>query len=162
MTSFTLSAIRLKSLQPTYKELKCLIVFFCAWNEEIIRKKPLGVRLTPEMTNYLVKFKQKNGKFYFNYARSEVKFKVKWKRRLFNTNYTIMSEIAVTDRTEENVTTIPRDERLRAKDVFAEKVSTFTEDNFWGEYNYIEPDESIEAAIKKYGQRLLRTSSKQI
>jgi hypothetical protein len=33
--------------------------------------------------------------------------------------------------------------------VFSEKVEDFIDVNFWGEHNIIEPEESIENAIKK-------------
>jgi YHS domain-containing protein len=121
-----------------------------------IRKKPLGMKITPENTTYIVKYKEKDGKYYFNYARNEVTFKVDWNKRFFNSYYTIMSEIAVTDRNENNVSEFTRKERLNSNIVFSEKLTAFADDDFWGEYNTIEPEESIEAAIKKYGKRLMK------
>ena len=59
------------------------------------------------------------------YSRAEVKFKVDWKKKLFNTYYTTMSEIAVTDRTTEEVIKFAGKEKLRYTDVFSEKVSAF-------------------------------------
>jgi hypothetical protein len=38
--------------------------------------------------------------------------------------------------------------------VFAQKVENFTDANFWGEYNIIEPEESIESAIKKLAKSM--------
>jgi hypothetical protein len=67
-----------------------------------------------------------------------------------------MSEIAVTDRNENNVSEFTRKERLNSNIVFSEKLTAFADDDFWGEYNTIEPEESIEAAIKKYGKRLMK------
>ena len=121
-----------------------------------IRKKPIGLKLTPLSTNYLVKYKQDNGKFYFSYVRNEVKFQCKWNRRLFNTTYSIMSEMAITDRTNQNVVEFPKSERMRSFTVFADKLNAFNDEDFWGEYNTIEPDQSIESAISKYGKRLKR------
>jgi hypothetical protein len=39
-------------------------------------------------------------------------------------------------------------------DVFADKVDFYKDENFWGEYNYIKPDESIESVIKKLNRKL--------
>jgi hypothetical protein len=124
-----------------------------------IRKKPLGMSLTPETTSYIVKYKQQGDKFYFNYARNEVTFKLDWKRRLFKSYYTIMSEIAVTDREDKVTSDFPRQERLKSNVVMQDKISPFADNDFWGEYNTIQPDESIEAAIKKYGKRLNRNNN---
>jgi hypothetical protein len=119
-----------------------------------IRKKPLGMEVTPELVSYRTKYREQDGKLHFEYSRAEVKFKVDWKKKLFNTYYTTMSEIAVTDRTAEEVIKFTGKEKLRYSDVFSEKVSAFTDPDFWGEYNVIEPDQSIESAIRKLSRKL--------
>jgi hypothetical protein len=119
-----------------------------------IRKKPLGMDVTPEVATYRVIYRESEGKYYFAYSRAEVKFIVNWKRRLFNTTYTTMSEIAVTDRTTEEVIKFAGRERVRSTDVFSEKVSSFSDPDFWGDYNVIEPDQSIESAIRRLSRRL--------
>jgi hypothetical protein len=119
-----------------------------------IRKKPLSMDVTPEVASYRVIYRESEGKYYFAYSRAEVKFIVNWRRRLFNTNYTTMSEIAVTDRTTEEVIKFAGRERVRSTDVFSEKVSSFSDPDFWGDYNVIEPDQSIESAIRRLSRRL--------
>ncbi len=119
-----------------------------------IRKKPVGMHVTPEVTSYLVRYREMNNKWYFNYSRAEVKFKVDWKKKLFNTNYTTMSELAVTDRTEEDVLKFAAKQRIKPTDFFTEEVAAFADPDFWGDYNVIEPDQSIEAAIRKLSRKL--------
>ncbi|MCK4630383.1 MAG: carboxypeptidase-like regulatory domain-containing protein, partial [Bacteroidales bacterium] len=119
-----------------------------------IRKKPLGMKVIPMMASYRVKFREQEGKWYFTYARAEVKFKVNWKKKLFNTNYTTMSEIAVTDRTEEEVIKFASRERLKKGDIFIQHLSAFADPDFWGDYNVIEPDQSIESAIRRLNRKL--------
>ncbi|NLJ44359.1 MAG: carboxypeptidase-like regulatory domain-containing protein [Bacteroidales bacterium] len=119
-----------------------------------IKKKPLGMEVTPEIATYRVKYREQDGKWYFAYSRAEVKFKVNWKRKLFNTYYTTMSEVAITDRTNEEVIKIPGKEKLRYTDVFSDKVEAFTDPEFWGDYNVIEPDQSIESAIRRLSRKL--------
>lgn len=119
-----------------------------------IRKKPLGMEVTPELATYRAKYREQDGKWYFAYSRAEVKFKVDWKKKLFNTYYTTMAEIAVTDRTTEDVIKFAGKERLKFTDVFSDKVNDFADPDFWGEYNVIEPDQSIESAIRKLSKKL--------
>jgi hypothetical protein len=119
-----------------------------------IRKKPLGMEVTPEIATYRAKYRETDGIWYFTYSRAEVKFKVDWKKKLFNTYYTTMSEIAVTDRTAEEVIKFTGKEKLKYTDVFSEKVSDFADPDYWGEYNVIEPDQSIESAIRKLSKKL--------
>jgi hypothetical protein len=119
-----------------------------------IKKKPLGMEVTPEMVTYRTKYREQDGKWYFAYSRAEVKFKVDWKKKLFNTYYTTMSEIAITDRTNEEVIKFASKDKLKYNDVFSERVSSFTDPAFWGDYNVIEPDQSIESAIRRLSKKL--------
>ncbi len=119
-----------------------------------IRKKPIGMQVTPELTSYMVRFREQGGKWYFTHSRAEVKFKVDWKKKLFNTNYITMSELAITDRTEEDVVKFSNKERMKPTDFFTEEVAAFADPDFWGDYNVIEPDQSIEAAIRKLSRKV--------
>jgi hypothetical protein len=119
-----------------------------------IKKKPLGMEVTPEIATYRTKYREQNGKWYFAYSRAEVKFKVNWKKKLFNTYYTTMSEIAVTDRTDQEVIKFAGKDKVKYTDVFSEKVSSFADQQFWGDYNVIEPDQSIESAIRKISRKV--------
>ena len=78
-----------------------------------IRKKPMGMKVTPEIATYNTKYREQNGKLHFVYSRAEVKFKVDWNRKLFNTYYTTMSEIAVTDRTDQEVIKFANKDKIR-------------------------------------------------
>jgi len=119
-----------------------------------IRKKPLGMKITPEIATYRTKYREQNGKWHFEYSRAEVKFKVNWNKKLFNTYYTTMSEIAVTDRTDQEVIKFAGKDKVKPTDVFSDKVSSFTDKEFWGDYNVIEPDQSIESAIRRLSKKL--------
>ncbi len=119
-----------------------------------IKKKPLGMSVTPEIASYMVKYREQDGKWYFAYSRAEVKFKCTWKKRLFKTTYTTMSEIAVTDRTDKEVIKFAGKDKMKYSDVFSDKVSDFADAEFWGDYNVIEPDQSIESAIKRIARKV--------
>jgi hypothetical protein len=119
-----------------------------------IRKKPLGMKVTPVIATYRTKYREQGGKWHFEYSRAEVKFKVDWKKRLFNTYYTTMSEIAVTDRTDQEVIKFAGKDKIKYTDVFSDKVGAFTDKEFWGDYNVIEPDQSIESAIRRLSRKL--------
>lgn len=117
--------------------------------QAILKKKPFGLRFKPVEVSFLVNYKQQNNKTCLSYIRNEVRFKCDWKRRLFSTNYTIMSEMVVTDIKEENVTNIPYKVSFKASQSLSDKVSAFADEDFWGNYNIIEPTESLESAVNK-------------
>ncbi|MDR1742988.1 MAG: carboxypeptidase-like regulatory domain-containing protein [Dysgonamonadaceae bacterium] len=124
-----------------------------------IRRKPAKMKVAVNRAQYVADFVEQDGKWYFNYSKTDVSFGVRWTNRffgLFATNYTIGSEIAITDRYQDNASKFPKNERIRSTDVIAEKVEYFQDPDFWGDYNIIEPDKEITNAIKKLSSKLLR------
>jgi len=119
-----------------------------------VQKKPAGLIFNPTSTSYMVTYKNQNGRFYLNYVRIELKFKCDWKRKWFKNNYTITSEVAITDRHEDNIVKFASQEQFRGNMIFADKVQAFTDENFWGNDNIIHPEESIQNAIKKIAKNL--------
>ncbi len=121
-----------------------------------IKKKPAGMHMIPIDAKYIVKYKETGGKFFFNYARGEIDFKCKWPKKLFNTYYKITSEMVTTDRTAINVKKFDRKDVLKKNTVFAKELAAFNDDDFWGEFNFIEPGVSLENAMKKYKRKFKR------
>lgn len=124
-----------------------------------IRRKPSKMRVEVTEASYMVNYTENEGKWHFNYSGTKVSFRVRWTNRffgLFSTAYTIRSEMAITDRYNDNVIKFPRRERIRSTDVIAEKVEHFLDPNFWGAYNVIEPDQEISEAIKRLSGKLKR------
>lgn len=117
--------------------------------QAILRKKPFGLRFKPVEVSFLVTYKNRDGLTYLNYIRNAVRFKCDWKRKLFSTNYEILSEMVVTDRMENNITGIPYKMAFKTDQSLSDKVSNFMDEDFWEAYNIIEPTESLENAVNK-------------
>ncbi len=123
-------------------------------SEFLVKKKPNGMKVETVAANYLVNYSVWKDKWYLNYVRSELRFKCKWPRKLFSSNYTIMSEMAVTDIDTANLTKYKFNESAKMSDIFSDQVSAFFDQNYWGDYNYIKPDENIQIAIEKLSNKL--------
>ncbi|MDR0681125.1 MAG: carboxypeptidase-like regulatory domain-containing protein [Dysgonamonadaceae bacterium] len=115
----------------------------------ILKNKPNGLRFTPNEVSYTVSYKQQEGKTYLNYIRNEINFKCDWKKRLFSTRYTVVSEMVVTDRNNENISKIAGKNAFPMRKSLSDEVLSYYDGNFWGSYNIIEPTESLESAINK-------------
>lgn len=115
----------------------------------MVKSKPARLRFKPVSMLFLVTYIQRDGKTYLNYLRNEIKFKCDWKRRLFSTDYTITSEAVVTESRNENVAIIPNKSAFKKNQILSDKVQDFSDENFWGAYNIIEPTESLESGIIK-------------
>ena len=116
--------------------------------EAILRRKPSGLRFKPLEVSFLVTYKEQEGITRLSYIRNEVRFKCDWKRKLFSTNYTVVSEMVVTDGREAQ-SGIPYRFAFKADQSLSDKVLDFADESFWGAYNIIEPTESLENAVNK-------------
>lgn len=115
----------------------------------ILKKKPLSMRFKPLAFDIYMTYKECDGKMCLNYVRDEIKFQCDWKKKLFHTQYDIVSEMVVTDVNDEKVKRFSFADSFRDNDVFADKVGAFYDDNFWGNYNILTPSESLDKAVRK-------------
>ena len=119
-----------------------------------IKRKPVGAVVYPTEASYLVNYRQHQGKWMYGYSRGQITFKINWKKKLFNTSYTSTIEMAVTDWRKATERPFKVSERLNQNIILQDKVAGFSDPQFWGDYNVIEPEASIESVIKKIKKRL--------
>ena len=119
-----------------------------------IRKKPAGAKVYPTEATYLVNYREKDGKWIYGYSRGEITFKVDWDKRLFNTVYNTGIEMAVTDWEKTDTKPFRGSDRMKMNVVMSDAEMGFANGEFWGAYNVIEPEKSIESAIKKIQKNL--------
>jgi hypothetical protein len=123
-------------------------------DNELVRKKPMDVKIDVLGANYLVNYRVLDNQWYLNHVRSELVFKCIWKKKRYNATYTTALEMAVTDRNTENINRAKYKEQTKMSDIFTDQVTAYKDENFWGEYNYIKPDESIESVINRLNRKL--------
>jgi len=127
----------------------------------LVRKKPRDIVVYPLEAHYKVDYKAKGEKWYYSYSNLSLKFKVNKKREIFNKVYTLSSEMAVTDwEINSSDKKIKYKDRLRPTVIITDAISGFSDPNFWGEYNLIEPDKSIESAINKLRKNIEKQKAK--
>ncbi len=125
-----------------------------------VRKKPRNAMVYPNEVAYRVDYREKDGRWYYGYSNVLLEFKVDWDKRLFNSIYSMTAEMAVTDWEKNTSGEVPRGkERLKSSIIMSDEAIGFSDPDFWGEYNIIEPEKSIESAIKKIQRQLKRNKS---
>lgn len=118
-----------------------------------IVKAPVGTRFSANTAKYVVSYKCFDGKWYYDYFRADMGFTTKKRHSLLRKNFTVTEEMAVTDHGEGRIAIEPSS-RVRFKDILSDQVADFLDEQFWEDYNIIEPDESIEAIIRKLVRKL--------
>jgi hypothetical protein len=128
-------------------------------NKYLVRKKPIGTDVKTLSANYMVNYREMDGKWVLNHARYEVKFRVIKKGKLFNKIYTSAADLAITDIDSKNVEKFRSNEMLKPNAIFVDQVSDYYDEEFWGNFNIIKPEESIEDAVERISKKMKKLSS---
>ena len=120
------------------------------------RKKPKGVVIYPTEVSYQVDYRQQNNKWIFSYSRGEITFKLNWDKWIFNTTYSTTFELVNTNWENQDSKLQLNNQKLSPYVIMSDKIPNAVDLDFWGEYNIIEPEKSIESAIKKIKSKNLK------
>lgn len=121
----------------------------------MVVKRPPDTRFYVTKADYAVNYKRFGDTWHYDYSLMRINLSSRKGKSFFRNNYVITGEMAVTAHNEAPAR-IGADERIRFKDFLSEKVGDFRDDDFWGDYNVIEPDKSIDAVIRRIIRRLER------
>lgn len=122
-----------------------------------VRRKPAKVDVWPTEVSYRVDYRVRDGKWYYGYSSVNMAFKVDWADKWFNSLYSMSAEMAVTDWEINPSGELPRyRSRIKKSIILNDEAIGFSDPGFWGEYNIIEPEKSIESAIRKIQRQLKR------
>lgn len=125
-----------------------------------VRRKPKNASVWPTEVAYRVDYREKNGRWYYGYSNVLLEFKINWDKKLFNSVYSMACEMAVTDWEKNTSNASPKQrERMKSSIILNDEDLGFADPDFWGEYNIIEPEKSIESAIKKIRRQLKRAKN---
>ena len=119
------------------------------------RKKPKGLVLYPTEVSYQVDYRQQNNKWIFSYSRGDITFKLNWDKWIFNTSYTTTFELVNTNWENQDSQAQINTQKLSPYVIMSDRIPNSADVNFWGEYNIIEPEKSIESAIIKIQRKKL-------
>ena len=146
-----------ESLTITRAELELDVRDWRSASDYMLVKKPVGLRFRPKQLSMTVGYTtDAQGVTRMNYLRNEIRFNCDWKRRLFASAYTTVSEMVVTDRLASGHDAKRPSGRssFGLRERFYDRVEYFDDPDFWADYNIIEPTESLEHAIDKLKKKL--------
>lgn len=115
---------------------------------------PSRYRVAVLSTKVVIDYKYNNGIWDYNYSSAEIVMRVRSDRRKFNADYTVTSELVITDRSDINIEKFPSKERLRTNDMVFDKIIDYDDSGFWEGYNAIEPEQTIESAVRRLNRNI--------
>jgi hypothetical protein len=116
--------------------------------KSMVLKKPRKVNVRPLSASYSVRYKEEGGLFYLSMIRAENRFRIRMAKKLFGNEFRIVSEMAVTGLETHDVSRFRFREIANPKDIFADVLGGY-DPAFWGPYNYLIPEESLEDALER-------------
>jgi hypothetical protein len=120
------------------------------------RKKPKDLVLYPTEVSYQVDYRKQNNKWVFSYSRGDITFKLNWDKWIFNTSYNTTFELVNTNWENQYNQMQMNTQKLRPNIIMSDRIPNAVDVDFWGQYNIIEPEKSIESAIKKIQRKNLK------
>lgn len=117
-----------------------------------ILKKPPNVKVKVLNANYKTAFQAYGNAYYLHLIQCEMEFRIKDKRQFSGSVYNTSLEMAVTGIDTLNAERFRFRDAARLNEFFADQLVEYDE-SFWGEYNFIRPDESLEDALIKLSRQ---------
>lgn len=119
----------------------------------LVVKKSFGTRVRPTSAKYFINYRKINGKYFLNLVRGELEFKVKFRKKLFTKDFTTIFEFASNNIDTTDVKRFDRVETISSHNIFIDENFKY-DHQFWGDYNYISPDETLEEALIRIQEKL--------
>ncbi|WP_165835903.1 carboxypeptidase-like regulatory domain-containing protein [Marinifilum breve] len=116
--------------------------------DRFVVKGSARTKTKPSIINYIVSYRDINGKYYLNHAMGNLKFKVKNKKKLFSSYFSTSFEMATTNIKADNVIKYRYRETIKPTTIFSNHRTSY-DPTFWGKNNFIKPEESIQDALKR-------------
>lgn len=107
----------------------------------------------PERFAYSVTYRKVGDRYYMAHAKCDIQLKARKKGRLFSSTFTAFLEMATCDIDTKNVLKFDRHETIRPQVVFLDVPYRYDPD-FWGEFNFIVPEEKLSEALKRINTKI--------
>lgn len=112
-----------------------------------------GFDTWPAAVKYSVSYRKINNRYFLNHVRGDLVFTASQKKKLFNTQFKVFFELAITEISLTNVTRFDREELAPIHSVFSRTITSY-DPLFWGNQDFLRPEDNLLQALKKMNVKL--------
>jgi hypothetical protein len=112
-----------------------------------------GFDTWPASVKYSVSYRKINNRYFLNHVRGDLIFTASQKKKLFNTQFKVFFELAITEISLTNVTRFDREELAPIHSVFSRTITSY-DPLFWGNQDFLRPEDNLLQALKKMNVKL--------
>jgi hypothetical protein len=107
----------------------------------------------PVAVKYIVNYRKINDRYFLSHVRGDLTFISKLKRKLFNTQFNVFFELAITDVSLDNVKRYEREEIAPLHSIFSRTITNY-DPAFWGNQDFLRPEDNLLQALKDMNVKL--------
>ena len=112
-----------------------------------------GFDTWPISVKYSVSYRKMNNRYFLNHVRGDLVFSSNHKKRLFNTQFKVFFELAITETQLNNVTRFEREELAPIHSIFSKTIMNY-DPLFWGNQDFLRPEDNLLSALKNMNVKL--------
>ena len=112
-----------------------------------------GFNTWPLSIKYSVSYRKMNNRYFLNHVRGDLTFSSSQKRRLFNTQFKVFFELAITETQLNNVKRFDREELAPIHSIFSRTINNY-DPLFWGNQDFLRPEDNLLRALKNMNVKL--------
>jgi hypothetical protein len=118
-----------------------------------------GYTTWPVSVKYKVSYRKIDNRYFLSHVRGDLLFLSKKKKKLFNSQFRVFFELAITGINLEKVERFEREELAPIHSVFSKTIDNYDTD-FWQNQDFLKPEDNLLQALKNMNVRLLEFSEK--
>jgi len=112
-----------------------------------------GFNTWPTSVKYTVSYRKMDNRYFLNHVRGDLTFSSSQKRRLFNTQFKVFFELAITETVLTNVTRFEREDLAPIHSIFSRTIKTY-DAQFWGNQDFLRPEDNLLKELKNMNVKL--------
>jgi hypothetical protein len=121
--------------------------------DSFVSNSSRGFNTWPVSVKYSVSYRKMNDRYFLSHVRGDLVFSSNQKKKLFNTQFRVFFELAITEIDLKNVTRFEREELAPIHSIFSKTITNY-DPLFWGNQDFLRPEDNLLQALKNMNVRL--------
>ena len=117
-----------------------------------------GFNTWPVSVKYSISYQKTKNRYFLNHVRGDLIFTSSQKKKLFNTQFKVFFELAITETRLKDVSRFDREELAPIHSVFSKTIKNY-DPLFWGTQDFLRPEDNLLKALKNMNVKLQEFSN---
>lgn len=121
--------------------------------DSFITNSSRGFDTWPISVKYSVSYRKINYRYFLSHVRGDLIFSSNQRKKLFNSQFKVFFELAITEIELKNVRRFEREELAPIHSIFSKTINNY-DPNFWGNQDFLRPEDDLLKALKNMNVKL--------